>query len=127
MQRKANTMRYPDWSNPTGIVIARAEGKNSRPVWKEYKEGPWWLHRVAQLEITGGLFIYDPAQSKEEADAEMLEEDRRAAWRNARRFTEMLWRDNPHREYAVHFRPEGKDGLREAVCVCRVIPDIPSR
>lgn len=127
MQRKANTIQYPDWKSPSGIVIPRAEGKNCRPLWKEYEGGPWWLRLVAQLEITGGLFIFDPALSEEEADADLLEDNRRAAWRNARRFAEMLWRDNPHMEYAVLFRPEGEGGLHEAICVCRVIPDIPTR
>lgn len=122
MQRKANAIQYPDWSNPTGIVITRAEGKNSRPLWKKYERGLLWLRRVAQLDIIGGPFIYDPSKGKDESDAELLEKDRRAAWRNARRLAEMLWRDNPHMEYAVYFRPEGKGSLHEAVCVCRVIP-----
>jgi len=126
MKCKGNAIRYPDWSNPSGIVITRAEAKNARPIWKEYKDGPWWLRLVAQLEITGGLFLYDPSKSKEEADAEMLEENRCAAWRNARRFAEMLWRDDPYLEYAVLFRPEGQNGYREAVCVYKVIPNIPT-
>lgn len=126
MKRKSNTIQYPDWKNPSGIVITRAETKNSRPVWKEYTEGPWWLRRVAQFDITGGLFLHDSSLSKEEADAEQLKYDRCAAWRNARRFAEMLWRDDPWWEYAVFFCPEGQNGQREAVCVYKVIPNIPT-
>lgn len=123
MQRKANAIQYPDWNSPSGIVITRAESENVRPVWREYKDGPWWLRLVVQVEITGGWIIYDPSWSKEEADAKLLECNRQAAWRNARRFAEMLWLDNPYMEYAVFFRPEGESGLREAVCVYVAAPD----
>ena len=124
MAHKEKIIQYPDWSNPAGTVITRAETKNAHPVWKEYEQGAWWLRRIAQFDITGGLSIRAPSQSKEEADAEQLKYDRCAAWRNALRFAEMLWRDDPWWEYAVFYRPEGQNGYHEAVCVYRVIPEI---
>ena len=84
-----------------------------------------FLSLQVTVEIAGGFpVVFAQHMSREEIEAERLEEDRRAAWTNARAFAEQLWRGGAHREFVVAFRPENPNVGREAVCIYRRLPQI---
>lgn len=111
---------FPDWSSPAGVTITRNGKEKPRAVWGEYTEEPSeWLSLRATLEIAGGSILFETFDSREDEEAARLEADRRAAWRNALTFAELLWQAAPHHEYVVLFRPKNSNVGPEAVCIYR--------
>lgn len=108
---------FPDWTAPAYMMISRAED-GKRPIWSGYTRDPDDLLSLrVTVEIAGGSCLFERFESRAAAEAARIESNRRAAWRNALAFAEQLWRDAPHREYVVNFRPENPNVGREAVCV----------
>ena len=122
--KKKNT--FPDWTGPACMIVSSGGNDGKRPVWNEYTraEDDFLSLRVT-VEIKGGLYLpFTQHMSREAVEAERLEEDRRAAWKNARAFAEQLWKAATHREFVVMFRPENQNVGREAVCVYQRLPQI---
>ena len=117
---------FPDWTGPAYMIVSSDGKDGKRPVWNEYtKEADDLLSLRVTVEIKGGLYLpFTRHMSREAVEAERLEEDRRAAWTNARAFAEQMWKTATHREYVVMFRPESPNVGREAVCVYQRLPQI---
>lgn len=113
--------KYPDWNNPVDILISRSNG-GKRIARSEYTQSPKDILSLrVTVEIAGGAVLFERFESEEAKNAAYLEENRRAAWRNAIRFAEQLWKTEPSREYVVSFRTENANVGCEAVCIYRRI------
>lgn len=111
-------IQFPDWDNPTAMLISSRNTPNKRAEWSEYEnDGRYTLALRVTVEIAGALYSPEQFDSKEEEEAVWLERNRRTAWRNAIRFAEQLHASASHREYVVMFRPESQNVGREAVCI----------
>lgn len=125
---KQKSFNYPDWSNPVGQIITRADNAGRKSVWKEYQQDDKdELSLYVTVEITGSVYMpFEQFSSSAERDAEWKERDRRGAWRNALAFAEHLWKNAPHRDYVVMYRPENPDNpyIREGVYIYRRLPPL---
>ncbi len=125
---KPKGFNYPDWNNPAGRIITRADKVGRKPVWKEYQpDDADGIALCVTVEVGGSVYTpFEQFSSKEERYAAWKEQDRQAAWRNAHVFTEHLWRNAPHRDYIVMYRPQDPDNpyTREAVYIYRRLPPL---
>lgn len=111
-------IQFPDWDNPTAMLISSRNTPGKRTEWSKYEnDARYTLALRVTVEIAGGLYSFEHFDSKEAEEAAWLERDRRTAWRNAIRFAEQLHASASHREYVVKFRPESPNVGREAVCI----------
>lgn len=117
---------FPDWTGQAGQIITRNGENGKRPIWRAYDQDPAgdFLALRVTLEITGGSTLFERFDSEEERAAAQAEASRRVTWRNALGFAEQLWRDAPHREYVVLFRPESPNVGREAICIYQRLPSL---
>ena len=122
---KKKTFDYPDWDNPTGRIITRADKVGHTSIWKECQPNDAeTLTLCVTVEVKGSLYVpFGNFKSLAERDAARKEADRQESWRNALAFAEHLWRAAPHREYIVMFKP-GNVLDRDLIYIYQKIPPL---